>query len=42
MEDQKYDKYVYSQDNLVNGGHSGKHRSKKETEQHTNRNDPSK
>ncbi|KAF0773909.1 nuclear protein 1 [Aphis craccivora] len=40
MEDE-YDEYNYDQDKLVNSGHSGKNRSKKEASEHTNHFDPS-
>ncbi|KAL5233030.1 hypothetical protein ACI65C_000440 [Semiaphis heraclei] len=37
----EYDEYNYDQDKLVNSGHSGKNRSKKEASEHTNHFDPS-
>jgi nuclear protein 1 len=40
MED-KYEHYNYDQDRFVNGGHSGKNRSKREANEHTNRFDTS-
>ncbi|XP_050534274.1 nuclear protein 1 [Daktulosphaira vitifoliae] len=36
-----YEEYNYDADKLVNGGHSGKNRSKKEASEHTNHFDPS-
>lgn len=39
-----YDEYEYlndEADRFVNGGHSGKHRSKREVSEHQNRPDPS-
>ena len=39
--DDKYEEYNYEADKLATGsGHSGKGRTKKEAEQHTNWNDP--
>jgi len=38
--DGKYDEYNYEQDKYEVGGGSGKGRTKKETEQHTNHHDP--
>ncbi|XP_050435633.1 nuclear protein 1 [Adelges cooleyi] len=35
-----YEEYNYDQDKLVNSGHSGKNRSKKEASEHTNHSDP--
>lgn len=39
--DDEYSEYDYDQDKLVNGGHSGKYRSKKEASEHGNHFDPS-
>jgi nuclear protein, 1 len=36
----KYEEYNYEADKFATGGHSGKGRSKKEAEQHTNWTDP--
>ena len=37
----EYEHYNFEQDKLVNAGHSGKGRSKKEASEHTNHFDPS-
>lgn len=37
----EYEHYNFDQDKIINSGHSGKQRSKKEQSEHTNRNDPS-
>jgi nuclear protein 1 len=40
-DDDKYEEYNYEADRIAAGsGHSGKGRTKKEVEQHTNREDP--
>lgn len=36
----QYEHYNYDQDNKLYSNHSGRLRTKKEAEQHTNRNDP--
>ena len=40
FDDEKYEHLTYDQEKFVNKGHSGKNRSKKEAEQHTNRHNP--
>lgn len=37
----EYEHYNFEQDRIMNTGHSGKQRTKKEVSEHTNRNDPS-
>jgi nuclear protein 1 len=37
----QYEHYNYDQEKYMNAGHSGKQRSKKEAQEHTNHNDPS-
>jgi len=39
-EEDEYEHYNYDQDKHVHSGHSGKGRSKKEVDQHTNHQDP--